>query len=127
VGAVKTAAIQISVDATSGADRHQIAQALHDAAWRVLSGEANTDLPVRVEVPATERQPLAPRQKVVWDAIVGFCRENGHVPPLREIANIVGFKSTQGASDHLESIARKGWIRYLPSSPGKTYRTYRVL
>jgi hypothetical protein len=120
-----TVTVQISIAAPQSADRRQIAQALHEAAGRMLAGESDPDLPVRVEVPAVERQPLAPRQKAVWGEIVGFYRENGHVPSLREIADLVGFKSTQGASDHLESLARKGWIRYLPS--GKTHRTYRIL
>ena len=119
--------VQVSVVASAGADRHQIARALHEAAGRVLAGEVDPDLPVRVEVPVVERQSLAPRQKVVWDAIVGFYRQHGHVPPLREIARLIGTKSTLGASDHLESLARKGWIRYLPSSSAATYRTYRIL
>ena len=56
------------------------------------------------------RQPLSPRQAVCFEVIVEHIRSNGYPPTYREIASAMGFKSTNGARDHLRALMRKGWI-----------------
>jgi repressor LexA len=56
------------------------------------------------------RQPLTARQREILD----FVRESidcGYPPTLREIAYAFNITSTNGVSDHLKALEKKGWIR----------------
>ena len=63
------------------------------------------------------------RQREVLQFIINFYEEMGYCPELREIGEYMGIASTNGVSDHLQSLERKGYIRTTPYSP----RAIRVL
>lgn len=56
------------------------------------------------------RDALTRRQRLVLDFVVSFLRERGYPPTLREIGAHLGIKSTNGVSDHLRALERKGYI-----------------
>lgn len=53
---------------------------------------------------------LTPRQKSVIEYIVQFTFENLFQPTLREIGDHFKIVSTNGVSDHLKALHRKGYI-----------------
>lgn len=55
-------------------------------------------------------KPLTARQAEVLGFIRRFIGERGMPPTIREIRRAFGFSSTNGASDHLRALARKGAI-----------------
>ena len=57
------------------------------------------------------QQPLTPRQQAILDFIRQSIRERGYPPTLREIGATMGIRSTNGVSDHLRAIERKGHLR----------------
>jgi len=56
------------------------------------------------------KERLTDRQSVILAAIQDYISENGYPPSIREIGSIVGIKSTNGVSDHLKAIERKGHL-----------------
>ncbi len=56
------------------------------------------------------REPLTKRQQVIFDFVVSSLCEHGRPPTLREIGAATGIKSTNGVSEHLRLIERKGYI-----------------
>lgn len=54
---------------------------------------------------------LTERQAEVMEAIAASIRDRGYPPTLREIATVCNIKSTNGVSDHLMALERKGLIR----------------
>jgi len=56
------------------------------------------------------KEPLTDRQSVILSAIQDYISEHGYPPSIREIGSIVGIKSTNGVSDHLKAIERKGHL-----------------
>jgi DNA-binding MarR family transcriptional regulator len=56
------------------------------------------------------REALTQRQRSILDFVVSFLRERGYPPTLREIGAYFGIKSTNGVSDHLRALERKGYI-----------------
>ncbi len=70
-----------------------------------------TALPIPHERPrATSSRPLTERQAQVLDYIRSYRRENGYAPALRDIGKRFGIRSTNGCSDHLKALERKGFI-----------------
>ncbi len=57
-----------------------------------------------------ERPQLTARQLQVLNAIRGFIEDHGYPPSIRELGLIVGIKSTNGVSDHLKALERKGYL-----------------
>lgn len=55
-------------------------------------------------------RPLTDRQRAVLDFIVEFSSNHGFPPTVREIALRMGIRSTNGVSDHLSALERKGFI-----------------
>ena len=53
---------------------------------------------------------LTPRQNDVYLHLVKYVRENGNGPTLREIMAALGFASTNAVRQHLERLAKKGFI-----------------
>lgn len=53
---------------------------------------------------------LTDRQKLILDFIAASIRERGYPPTLREIGKHMGIKSTNGVSDHLRALKRKGYL-----------------
>jgi repressor LexA len=56
-------------------------------------------------------QPLTERQEAILDFIRRSIRERGYPPTLREIGAQMNIRSTNGVSDHLRALERKGHLR----------------
>jgi SOS-response transcriptional repressor LexA len=57
---------------------------------------------------------LTKRQQEVLNAIVDFIEGHGYPPTVRELGDVVGIGSTNGVSDHLRALERKGHLRIEP-------------
>lgn len=56
------------------------------------------------------RAKLSKRQAMVLDYIEHSIAERGYPPTIREIAGHMGIRSTNGVTDHLKALERKGLI-----------------
>jgi repressor LexA len=54
--------------------------------------------------------PLTPRQKEIYDFLLKTIREKGYAPSIPEIGAKFKIASTNGVSDHLKALERKGYI-----------------
>ena len=54
---------------------------------------------------------LTARQKAIYDFLVKTIREKGFAPSIIEIGKQFKIASTNGVSDHLKALERKGYIR----------------
>ncbi|MBU0917902.1 MAG: hypothetical protein KKD97_16275 [Gammaproteobacteria bacterium] len=57
---------------------------------------------------------LTQAQTKVLDWIKRYIGNHGFAPTRSEIAEAMGFSSTNAAEDHLQALARKGAIRITP-------------
>lgn len=55
--------------------------------------------------------PLTPRQKQIYDFLLKTVREKGYAPSIPEIGARFKISSTNGVSDHLKALEKKGYIR----------------
>ena len=55
--------------------------------------------------------PLTPRQKEIYDFLLKTIREKGYAPSIPEIGSRFKIASTNGVSDHLKALEKKGYIR----------------
>lgn len=55
-------------------------------------------------------EPLTERQKTVLDFVVEYIRVHRFPPTVREIGRALGIRSTNGVSDHLKALERKGYL-----------------
>lgn len=53
---------------------------------------------------------LTARQRNILDYLVEHINEQGYPPSMREIGEFFGIRSTNGVSDHLRALERKGFI-----------------
>lgn len=53
---------------------------------------------------------LSPRQRQMLDYILSTLEQTGVPPTYRDIGKALGIKSTNGVSDHLKALERKGYI-----------------
>jgi SOS-response transcriptional repressor LexA len=65
---------------------------------------------------------LTARQREVLDFISRRLAEQGYPPTMREIGEALDIRSTNGVSDHLKALVRKG---YLTREAAKS-RAYRI-
>lgn len=54
---------------------------------------------------------LTARQKAIYDFLLKSIREKGYAPSIPEIGARFKIASTNGVSDHLKALERKGYIR----------------
>ena len=54
---------------------------------------------------------LTKRQKAIYDFLLGTIREKGFAPSIPEIGAKFKIASTNGVSDHLKALEKKGYIR----------------
>jgi repressor LexA len=54
---------------------------------------------------------LTPRQKAIYEFVLKTIREKGYAPSMHEIGSRFKIASTNGVSDHLKEIEKKGYIR----------------
>ena len=59
---------------------------------------------------------LTPRQSEVLDFVRSVIEETGMPPTRAEIAEALGFRSTNASEDHLRALARKGVIELVPGA-----------
>lgn len=55
--------------------------------------------------------PLTERQKAIYDFLLKGIREKGFAPSIHEIGRQFKIASTNGVSDHLKALEKKGYIR----------------
>ncbi|MCY4383626.1 MAG: transcriptional repressor LexA [Nitrospinae bacterium] len=61
-----------------------------------------------------QHRKLTPRQRQVFDFVRTYAEEIGSAPTLEEICSHFSFKSINSARQHLNLIARKGYLKLLP-------------
>jgi repressor LexA len=54
---------------------------------------------------------LTSRQKQIYDFVLGTISEKGYAPSIPEIGRRFNIASTNGVSDHLKALEKKGYIR----------------
>jgi repressor LexA len=54
---------------------------------------------------------LTSRQKDIYDYLLKTIREKGYAPSIPEIGARFKIASTNGVSDHLKALEKKGYIR----------------
>lgn len=64
---------------------------------------------------ATRPLPLTDLEQQILEYMVEFLRANTYQPSIRDIAQRFGIKSTKTASEHLQSLADKGYLERDPS------------
>lgn len=63
-------------------------------------------------------KPLTSRQVAVVRAIEAYLRLHGQYPTVRELMAELGLSSTNGITDHLVALEKKGWVRRSLQSRG---------
>lgn len=65
---------------------------------------------------ADPRPALTARQAALLELVRASVRERGYPPTLRELGRELAIRSTNGVSDHLRALARKGYLRVTDSA-----------
>lgn len=60
-------------------------------------------------------EQLTELEQQILQYLVDYLREHTYQPSIREIGRRFGIKSTKTVSEHLQSLANKGWIERDPS------------
>lgn len=76
---------------------------------------SHRDAPPPTSRRAVEPQPLTDVERKILDFMVHYLRENTYQPSIREIGERFGIKSTKTVSEHLQSLADKGFLERDPS------------
>lgn len=58
---------------------------------------------------------LTQRQAEVLALVTAYVAEHGHPPTIREIRDRLGVSSPNAARNHLETLAKKGYLRHAQS------------
>lgn len=71
---------------------------------------------------------LSPRQRAMLDFIVAAMDQRGVAPTYREIGAALGIGSTNGVSDHIKALIKKGYLERAadPGSPRSLVPTTRA-
>lgn len=56
-------------------------------------------------------EDLAPRQREILEYIAAIVDQKGVAPTYREIGDALNIKSTNGVSDHVKALIRKGYLQ----------------
>jgi repressor LexA len=69
--------------------------------------------------PVAQADALSPRQRAILEFIVAAIHQRGVAPSYREIGASLGIGSTNGVSDHIKALVKKGYIERVgdPGSP----------
>ena len=62
---------------------------------------------------------LTDRQKAIYDFLVKTIREKGFAPPIHEVGRQFKIASTNGVSDHLKALEKKGISAASASAPSR--------
>jgi len=65
---------------------------------------------------------LSPRQSDVLEFVANTIDSRGLPPSYREIGDALGISSTNGVSDHIKALIKKGYLKKLEGPPGGVAR-----
>jgi repressor LexA len=65
---------------------------------------------------------LSPRQNDVLSFVAQTIERRGLPPSYREIGDALGIASTNGVSDHVKALVKKGYLRKIEGAPGGVAR-----
>jgi len=74
-------------------------------------------LPTRSQLRSKWLLVPTPRQLHILAFIRDYALAHGYPPTMREIASTHGIASTQGVSDHIKALLRKGLLTTVPANP----------
>jgi repressor LexA len=60
-------------------------------------------------------EPLTDLERGILEYLIEYLRHNTYQPSIREIGRRFGIKSTKTVSEHLQSLADKGWVERDPA------------
>jgi repressor LexA len=66
---------------------------------------------------AKEERVLTPRQREIWDYLLGYVEQHGYPPTVREIGQAVGLASPSTVHAHLANLERAGLLKRDPTKP----------
>src|SRR5215472_18192839 len=66
--------------------------------------------------------PLTARQKDIYEYLLKTIREKGYAPSIPEIGAKFKIASTNGVSDHLKALEKKGTSDGWGKGPSRSYR-----
>ncbi|WPX08144.1 winged helix-turn-helix transcriptional regulator [Caldicellulosiruptor danielii] len=69
-------------------------------------------------------QQLTERQQQILNAITNYIKEKGYPPTIRELAEMVGIKSSSTLHGHLLRLEKKGYITREKGKPRTVIPTY---
>jgi len=62
-------------------------------------------------MPKSNEYVLTPKQKMILDFLKEYINTEGYAPTVREMGDILGFKSPRAVAYHLEKLQEKGYIK----------------
>ena len=65
-----------------------------------------------------EKKALTDKQKTILEFVELYIGKNGIPPTRQEIADAFEFQSANAAQEHLQAIAKKGWLKIIKSAVG---------
>ena len=57
---------------------------------------------------------LTKRQQEIFDFIKRYSAKHGYPPTVRELSRMLGLRSTATTQQHLQALARKGYLEHDP-------------
>lgn len=82
---------------------------LADGRWAFFSARLTPE--INFSISLIMPFELTPRQKQIHEFLAKTVREKGYAPSIHEIGRKFKIASTNGVSDHLKALERKGYIR----------------
>jgi repressor LexA len=58
---------------------------------------------------------MTPGQRKMMDAVHEYWKEKGYAPSLRELQDILGYKSVSQAHSTLKALVNRGWLLATPN------------
>lgn len=106
--------VHVTVHVTPPHTLHDVVDALHVLSGELLRGDVLL-VDGRHATPVVEtRPPLTLAQANLLAAVRAAFARTGHAPSLRELCADLGYKSTNGVSEGLARLDRKGYLTYHP-------------
>lgn len=65
----------------------------------------------------TKKKKLTEKQRIVYDGIVNYQKDNGYAPSIRELCAICNLASTSSVYAHLKKLEELGYIRRREDAP----------
>ena len=65
----------------------------------------------------TKKKKLTEKQRIVYDGIVNYQKDNGYAPSIKELCAICNLASTSSVYAHLKKLEELGYIRRREDAP----------